>query len=55
MPVLTIGGDKSLGDALGQQMKIVATNVTDVVVKDAGHWLLEEQPKATNDALVKFL
>jgi pimeloyl-ACP methyl ester carboxylesterase len=55
MPVLTIGGDKSLGDALGQQMKIVATNVTVVVVKDAGHWILEEQPQATTDALAKFL
>ncbi len=55
MPVLTIGGDKSLGDALGRQMKLVATDVTVVVVKDAGHWVLEEQPKATTDALVKFL
>jgi len=53
--VLTIGGDKSLGDALGQQMKIVATDVTVVVVKDAGHWVLEEQPKQTTDELVKFL
>jgi pimeloyl-ACP methyl ester carboxylesterase len=55
MPVLTIGGEKSLGDALGRQMKLVATDVTIVVVKDAGHWVLEEQPKATTDALVKFL
>jgi len=55
MPVLTIGGEKSLGDALGRQMKLVATDVTIVVVKDAGHWVLEEQPKATTDAPVKFL
>jgi len=55
MPVLTIGGDKSLGDALARQMKLVATDVTVVVVKDAGHWVLEEQPKQTTDALVKFL
>jgi pimeloyl-ACP methyl ester carboxylesterase len=55
MPVLTMGGDKSLGDALGRQMKLVATDVTIVVVKDAGHWVLEEQPKATTDALRKFL
>lgn len=55
MPVLSIGGDKSLGDALGTQMKLVATDVTVVVVKDSGHWLMEEQPKATMDALVKFL
>lgn len=55
MPVLSIGGDKSLGEALGQQMKLVATDVTVVVLKDAGHWIMEEQPKATTDALVKFL
>jgi pimeloyl-ACP methyl ester carboxylesterase len=28
MPVLTIGGEKSLGEALGQQTKLVATDVT---------------------------
>ena len=55
MPVLSIGGDKSLGDALGQQMKLVATDVTVVVEKDAGHWIMEEQAKQTMDELVKFL
>jgi len=55
MPVLVIGGEKSLGDALGQQMKFVATDVTVVVLKDTGHWVLEERPKETTDALVKFL
>lgn len=55
MPVLTIGGDKSLGEALGQQAKLVASDVTVVVLKDAGHWVLEEQPKQTTDALTKFL
>jgi pimeloyl-ACP methyl ester carboxylesterase len=55
MPVLTIGGDKSLGGFLGQQMKLVATDVTVVVLKDAGHWILEEQPKETTNALTKFL
>jgi pimeloyl-ACP methyl ester carboxylesterase len=55
MPVLTIGGDKSLGAALGQQIKLVATDVTVVVLKDTGHWLLEENPKEATDALQKFL
>jgi len=55
MPVLSIGGDKSLGEVLGQQMKLVGSEVTVVVVKDAGHWILEEQPKETTEALVKFL
>jgi len=54
-PVLTIGGEKSLGEALGQQIKLVATNVTVVVLKNAGHWVLEEKPRETTDALVKFL
>ena len=55
MPVLSIGGDKSLGEPLAEQMKLVATNVTVVIVKNSGHWILEEQPKQTTDALMKFL
>jgi pimeloyl-ACP methyl ester carboxylesterase len=55
MPVLTIGGDKSLGEALGEQARLVATNVTVVVLKDTGHWVLEERPTETTEALQKFL
>ena len=55
MPVLAIGGEKSLGEVLGRQMKVVATDVTVVVLKDTGHWVLEERPKETTDALQKFL
>src|SRR6202050_5236063 len=55
MPVLTIGGDKSLGEALGQQAKLVATDVTVIVLKNAGHWIMEEQPKETTEALQRFL
>ena len=55
MPVLSIAGEKSMGDVLAQQMKLVASNVTSVVLEDAGHWVLEEQPKETTDALAKFL
>jgi len=55
MPLLTIGGEKSLGEALGQQAKLVGTDVTVVVLKNAGHWILEEKPKETTEALEKFL
>jgi pimeloyl-ACP methyl ester carboxylesterase len=55
MPVLSIGGDKSLGEALAAQMKLVATDVTVVIVKNSGHWILEEQPKQTTEAVVSFL
>jgi pimeloyl-ACP methyl ester carboxylesterase len=48
MPVLSIGGDKSLGVPLGEQAKLVANDVTMVVVKDSGHWIMEEQPKQTD-------
>ena len=55
VPVLTIGGDKSLGEALGEQAKLVATQVTVVVLPNAGHWVMEESPKETTDALMRFL
>ena len=55
IPVLSIGGEKSLGDFLGKQMKLVAPNLTTVVIKGAGHWVMEERPAETTDALVKFL
>jgi pimeloyl-ACP methyl ester carboxylesterase len=55
MPVLSIGGEKSLGDQLADQMKLVANDVTVVVLKDTGHWISEERPKETTDALAKFL
>lgn len=55
MPVLSIGGEKANGILLGQQMKLVATDVTVVVLKNTGHWLMEENTKETTDALVKFL
>jgi pimeloyl-ACP methyl ester carboxylesterase len=55
MPVLAIGGEKASGDLLAQQMKLVASNVTFIMMKDTGHWLMEERPKETMDALVKFL
>jgi pimeloyl-ACP methyl ester carboxylesterase len=55
MPVLAIGGEKANGEVLGQQMKIVATDAKMVVLKDCGHWVLEEKPKETTDALINFL
>jgi len=55
MPVLAIGGEKANGQVLGEQMKIVATNATMIVLRNTGHWVMEESPKETIDALMKFL
>jgi pimeloyl-ACP methyl ester carboxylesterase len=55
MPVLSIGGEKANGDILGRQVKLVASDVTAVVLKDTGHWVMEERPEETTAALLKFL
>jgi pimeloyl-ACP methyl ester carboxylesterase len=55
MPVLSIGGAKANGTLLGEQMKLVGTDVTVIILKDTGHWLMEERTKETTDALVNFL
>jgi pimeloyl-ACP methyl ester carboxylesterase len=55
VPVLAIAGDKASASTLMPQMKLVASNVTEVVLKDTGHWVLEERPKESTDALTNFL
>ncbi|WP_436297845.1 alpha/beta fold hydrolase [Variovorax sp. LjRoot175] len=55
MPVLAIGGAKSFGAMEAVVMRNAALNVTELVVPDAGHWLMEEQPEATVRAVKDFL
>lgn len=55
MPALAIGGEKAFGELLGQQLKVVASDAKVVVLKNTGHWVLEENPKGTTDALINFL
>ena len=55
MPVLSIGGAKANGDALGKQAKLVAAHAESITVANAGHWLMEESPQETMDALTRFL
>ena len=54
MPVLTIAGDKSMGDVLEIQAKLVADNVRSVKFTDTGHWLMEEHQAETKAELKKF-
>src|SRR6266576_6147373 len=44
MPVLAMGGEKANGDALGKQVRLVATNVETLVLPNTGHWVMEERP-----------
>jgi pimeloyl-ACP methyl ester carboxylesterase len=55
MPMLAIGGEKSFGPMMATVMRAAATDVTEGVVPDAGHWLMEEQPQATVAMIVPFL
>jgi pimeloyl-ACP methyl ester carboxylesterase len=55
MPVLTIGGEKANGEVLAKQVRLVSPTGRSVVIPGAGHWILEEKPKETIDALRGFL
>jgi pimeloyl-ACP methyl ester carboxylesterase len=55
MPVLAIGGEKSFGPMMATVMRAAASNVTGAVIPGSGHWLMEEQPTATSDAIIAFL
>lgn len=55
MPVLSIGGEKAMGGPLAATMKIVAPHAQGITLKNTGHWLMEENPRATIEALERFL
>jgi pimeloyl-ACP methyl ester carboxylesterase len=55
MPVLAIGADKSFGPAMAEDLRFVASDVTEFVIANSGHWLMEEQPAATVAAIKSFL
>jgi pimeloyl-ACP methyl ester carboxylesterase len=55
MPVLAIGGEKSFGANEAAVMRNAATDVTELVIPNAGHWLMEEAPSATITAVRAFL
>ncbi len=55
MPVLAIGGEKSFGPQMAAVMKFAADDVTEGVIPDSGHWIMEENPDATVAAVTEFL
>jgi pimeloyl-ACP methyl ester carboxylesterase len=55
MPMLVLSGEKSGGDFLINQGKLVDTNVKGIIIKGSGHWIMEEAPEQTIPALVAFI
>ena len=55
LPVPAIGGAKSFGPMMATVMRFAASDVSEEVILDAGHWLMEEQPDATVKMVRGFL
>jgi pimeloyl-ACP methyl ester carboxylesterase len=55
MPMLALGGEKSFGLTMAAVMRAAATNVTEGIVPDSGHWIMEENPAATIALVKPFL
>lgn len=55
MPILAIGGEKSFGPMMATVMRAAATDVTEGIVPDSGHWIMEENPEATTKMVRVFL
>lgn len=55
MPVLAIGGAKSFGPNEAIVMRNAASHVTELVVPNAGHWLMEEATDVTVSAVRSFV
>jgi len=55
MPVLALGGEKSFGATMASVMRAGADDVTEGIVPDSGHWIMEENPRATVERVRAFL
>jgi pimeloyl-ACP methyl ester carboxylesterase len=55
MPVLAIGGEKSFGAGVATIMQFAASNVREGIIPDSGHWIMEENPRATIAMVRAFL
>ncbi len=53
-PMLVLTGEKASGEFLIQQARLVADDVEGVVIKGAGHWLMEEAPGQVIPKLLAF-
>jgi pimeloyl-ACP methyl ester carboxylesterase len=55
MPVLALGGEKSFGLQMADIMRTAASDVEGGVIPGAGHWIMEENPRATTALVRGFL
>ncbi len=55
VPVLALGGEKSFGTTMAAVMRFAANDVEEGVIPDSGHWIMEENAKATIALVRAFL
>jgi pimeloyl-ACP methyl ester carboxylesterase len=55
MPVFAIGAEKLFGKRMADEMRFAASNVTGGIVPNSGHWIMEENPRATIKLVTDFL
>jgi len=55
MPILAVGGEKSFGPTMAVVMRAAGDDVTEGIVPDSGHWIMEENPRATIKLVRDFL
>ncbi len=55
MPVLAVGGEKSFGPMMATVMRFAASDVTEGIIPNSGHWIMEENPDATIEMVTTFL
>jgi pimeloyl-ACP methyl ester carboxylesterase len=54
LPVLAIGGDRSLGTRVAENLAHLASNVQSAVVENCAHFVPEEQPAKTAELILQF-
>jgi pimeloyl-ACP methyl ester carboxylesterase len=55
MQILAVGGEKSFGPTMATVMRAAGDDVTEGIVPDSGHWIMEENPRATIKLVRDFI
>jgi pimeloyl-ACP methyl ester carboxylesterase len=55
MPILVVGGEKANATELAAEVRLIGPKVTEVILHDTGHWVMEENYEGSMAALTEFL
>jgi pimeloyl-ACP methyl ester carboxylesterase len=55
IPILAVGGATACGDGVANEMRLVAENVTELIIPNCGHFVPEEASNEFTSAVLSFL